>query len=112
MANEVRTETALQPGALRVGYSGIPEDEEKERLQQEWRKAVDKVNYRGSEYWISLEERVGYSGLPDNEEKKGLQRKWGKEVEKVNYGGIEYWVPLQMKNKPAKKPEKGKPKDD
>ena len=111
MVDKVNPVSALEPGALRVGYSGIPEDEEKERLEQEWRKEVEKVNYRGSEYWIPLEKRVGYSGLPENEEKKGLQQEWGKEVHKVNHGGIEYWVPLQMKNKPAKKPKKDKPKD-
>jgi hypothetical protein len=113
MAHKVRPVPALDPGALRVGYSGLPEDEEKERLQQDdWKLPVEKVNYRGTEYWIPLEKRVGYSGLPENEEKKGLQQEWGKEVEKVNYGGTEYWVPLQGKTKPAKKPEKGKPKDD
>lgn len=55
MADKVRAVPALDPGALRVGYSGLPEDEEQERLQQEWKKKVEKVNYRGSEYWIPLE---------------------------------------------------------
>jgi hypothetical protein len=56
MADKARPVPALDPGALRVGYSGLPEDEEKQRLQQDdWKLPVEKVNYRGTEYWIPLE---------------------------------------------------------
>lgn len=51
----VKTVRALPPGALRVGYSGIPEDQERKRLEVEWGKKVVKVDYRGTEYWIPAE---------------------------------------------------------
>ena len=55
MAGAVRTVPALPPGALRVGYSGTPEDQEKKRLEHEWSRNVEKISYRGAEYWIPLE---------------------------------------------------------
>jgi hypothetical protein len=48
----VRTIPALPPQHIRVGYSGTPEREEKKRLQKEWGKVVEKVIYRGNEFWI------------------------------------------------------------
>jgi hypothetical protein len=71
MAHEVEIVHALLPGALRVGYSGIPEDEEKERLQLEWRQDVKKVNYRGTEYWIPLENKKQPEKQPEKKTEKG-----------------------------------------
>jgi len=72
MANKARQVPALDPGALRVGYSGLPEDEEKQQLQQDdWKLPVEKVNYRGTEYWIPLENKKQPEKKPEKKTEKG-----------------------------------------
>jgi hypothetical protein len=67
----VRTVRSLPPGALRVGYSGTPENQEKKRLELEWGKKVENVDYRGTEYWIPLEKGKKPEKQPEKKPEEG-----------------------------------------
>jgi hypothetical protein len=72
-------------GALRVGYSGTPEEHERKRLERAWRRTIEKVSYRGAEYWIP-EEGVGKPEEKKPEDKKREESKLYKGKEKYKHG--------------------------